>query len=129
MYRWAERSTCRHRSLVGHFAETIPDCGESCDICLGTTLDLGSRRRRAERPTSMDPDGPAEPVFQRLRELRKTLAGARGIPAYLVFSDATLRDMAARLPTTADELLDVDGVGPVKLETYGEAFLEVLRSA
>ena len=129
MYRWAERSTCRHRSLVGHFAETIPDCGESCDICLGTTLDLGSRRQRAERPTSMDPDGPAEPVFQRLRELRKTLAGARGIPAYLVFSDATLRDMAARLPTTADELLDVDGVGPVKLETYGEAFLEVLRSA
>jgi ATP-dependent DNA helicase RecQ len=50
------------------------------------------------------------------------------VPAYVVFSDATLLEMAARRPTTEEALLSVSGVGPTKLERYGAAFLEVLRA-
>jgi ATP-dependent DNA helicase RecQ len=59
--------------------------------------------------------------------VRKRLADAEGVPAYIVFSDAVLRQMAARLPRSRTELLQVSGIGPVKLDRYGEAFLEVLR--
>ena len=50
------------------------------------------------------------------------------MPAYIVFSDKVLREMAARRPGTPDELLDVPGVGPAKLERYGRAFLEAVAS-
>jgi len=49
------------------------------------------------------------------------------VPAYIVFSDAVLRQMSERVPRTQDELRLISGIGPVKLERYGEAFLEVLR--
>ena len=74
--------------------------------------------------------GPANPeLFERLRALRKRLADAEGVPAYIVFSDAVLRQMASRVPKSPAEMLALSGVGPVKLERYGEAFLEVLREA
>ena len=64
---------------------------------------------------------------QRLRELRRRLATERGIPAYMVFSDAVLLAMAANRPITAEAVLGISGVGPKKLAQYGEAFLAVLR--
>ncbi|GBU26123.1 ATP-dependent DNA helicase RecQ [Fibrobacteria bacterium R8-3-H12] len=48
------------------------------------------------------------------------------MPAYIVFSDATLNDMCAKVPRTEDEFLNVTGVGAVKLERYGEQFLEAI---
>jgi len=66
-------------------------------------------------------------LFERLRALRKRLADAEGVPAYIVFSDAVLRQMASQMPRNRAALLSISGVGPVKLERYGEAFLEVLR--
>jgi ATP-dependent DNA helicase RecQ len=67
-----------------------------------------------------------EALFQRLRSLRKEIADREDVPAYIVFSDRVLRDMAARRPATLAALLDVPGVGPAKLERYGRAFLGVL---
>ena len=64
----------------------------------------------------------------RLRALRKTLADERHVPAYVVFSDKTLQDMAAQNPQTHEQLLAVHGVGQKKLAQYGDAFLaELLR--
>lgn len=62
-------------------------------------------------------------LFERLRALRKRIADAEGVPPYIVFSDAALRDMCAQLPRTPEELLAVKGVGEKKLERYGAAFL------
>ncbi len=76
-------------------------------------------------PLAGDPEG--ERAFEGLRELRKELADRAGVPAYIVFNDRTLREMVARRPGTAEELLDVPGVGPAKLERWGDAFLEALR--
>ena len=67
-------------------------------------------------------------LFERLRSLRKRLADEAGVPPYIVFSDATLRDMCAKRPVTEDEFLDVSGVGATKLARYGEAFLAELAA-
>ena len=75
--------------------------------------------------------GPVPPVdealFETLRALRKDLAEAQRKPAYIVFSDKVLLEMAARRPSTPEAMLDVPGVGPAKLQRYGQAFLEVLN--
>jgi len=67
-------------------------------------------------------------LFARLKDLRREIARQEEVPAYLVFTDRALADMAARRPTDAEALADVHGVGPSKLEKYGGRFLEVLRS-
>lgn len=69
-----------------------------------------------------------EALFERLRALRKRLAQEAGIAPYMVFSDAALRDMCARLPETEEQFLEVNGVGAKKLETYGNAFLEEIAA-
>jgi len=61
--------------------------------------------------------------------LRKSLADRRKVPAYVIFSDATLLAMAAARPRSRAELLAVSGGGPKKLASYGDAFLAVLKSA
>jgi ATP-dependent DNA helicase RecQ len=66
-------------------------------------------------------------LFERLRELRRTIAAEQSVPAYVVFGDASLIDMAVRHPRTPEEFLEVHGVGVTKLARYGEAFLEELR--
>ena len=72
---------------------------------------------------------PDPELLERLKELRRRLAARRHVPAYVVFNDATLLEMAALRPTAADELLQVNGVGQAKLQRYGEAFLDVIRAA
>ena len=67
-------------------------------------------------------------LFERLRALRKRLALEGGIAPYMVFGDAALRDMCARMPENEDEFLDVNGVGVKKLETYGRAFLDEIAA-
>ena len=68
-----------------------------------------------------------QPLWQALRDCRKRLAEEHGVPPYVIFSDNTLRDMVARRPADAEQLLAVSGVGDVKLERFGNEFLAVLR--
>jgi ATP-dependent DNA helicase RecQ len=130
MYELADAPGCRQRNLVAYFDETMGDCGVACDECLGTKfVDLvrPARATPAPRPpVVLAEDGE---LFQRLRALRRALADAEGVPAYIVFSDAVLARMAAERPTDDASLLAVAGVGPAKLARYGAAFLRVLREA
>ncbi|WP_194687969.1 ATP-dependent DNA helicase RecQ [Vibrio sp. S17_S38] len=66
-------------------------------------------------------------LFAKLRKLRKSIADEDGLPPYVVFSDATLVDMADILPTSYGEMLAVNGVGQRKLEKYADAFLDVIQ--
>ena len=68
-------------------------------------------------------------LLNKLRTLRRTIAKDERVPAYVVFSDRTLAEMAVRRPRTENALSGIRGVGPMKLERYGERFLEVVRSA
>jgi ATP-dependent DNA helicase RecQ len=134
MFDWADRAACRHRTVAAYFGEQIDDCGESCHICTsedilaGTLSQIGSQRRRGGQPTSGSADDLREtPLFEALKAVRRGIADERSVPAYVVFSDATLLAMTDLRPTTAAGLLAVPGVGPVKLERYGKAFLEVME--
>jgi ATP-dependent DNA helicase RecQ len=66
------------------------------------------------------------PLFEALRALRKQLADAQGVPPYVIFGDATLVQMSQDRPATSQALLDITGVGQVKLERYGDTFLEAI---
>lgn len=89
---------------------------------------MRERRRMAAAQAFADA-GVDETLLTALKALRRELAVARAAPAYVIFSDRTLIEMAASRPTTEDELSRVKGVGAAKLEAFGEAFLKVLRSA
>lgn len=67
-------------------------------------------------------------LFELLRICRSQLARKAHVPPYMVFSDKTLHDMCAKVPHTREEMLEVSGVGEVKYDKYGEAFLKVIAS-
>jgi ATP-dependent DNA helicase RecQ len=129
LFRLLEHGGCRHQALCGYFDEAIAPCGDACDACLGLNLDdvaPSSVRSRTITPSWRNGDSA---LFERLRALRRQLADKESVPAYIVFSDAVLREMAQRHPRSQAELLAVPGIGPAKLARYGEAFLDVLRDA
>jgi ATP-dependent DNA helicase RecQ len=77
-------------------------------------------RRQAANPVG-------DPLFEALRALRRDLAAEGQVPPYVIFHDATLREMAAARPSSRDELAAINGVGARKLEAYGDAFLAAIR--
>jgi ATP-dependent DNA helicase RecQ len=68
-------------------------------------------------------------LFEELRALRRQLAAAAGVPPYIVFADATLRAMAARRPKSMADMARIPGVGTVKLESWGPAFLAAITAS
>ena len=135
MFDLADTASCNWQPLAGYFAESIPECGDSCGHCRGQDI------LEESRPAARAPSAAERPVlgrershqlesdpalFERLRALRKKLADERGVPAYVVFSDKALQDMAARQPRTRAEFLAVHGVGQRKLEEYGAVFLAAI---
>ena len=85
----------------------------------------GGAARGTAAGRSAEPEDPE--LYARLAALRLKLAREQEVPAYIIFTNATLVDMCNRHPRTADELLEVQGVGEAKAARYGEAFLEVLN--
>ncbi len=142
MFNWAERNTCRHQGLVAYFGETLSPCKNSCDLCGSSdpwriSRPVGSpgkaeqplmqsTRKRVLLPTNEDVSD-AEAIFVRLKILRRLLADEKGIPAYLVFSDAVLLQMAEQHPTCENDLIKMSGIGPKKLAQYGSLFLAELK--
>ncbi len=86
------------------------------------------RKPREERPPP-DPATWDEALWEALRKHRLELARAQGVPPYVIFHDATLREMVELRPRTLDELAGITGVGETKLERYGEDFLAVIAKA
>jgi ATP-dependent DNA helicase RecQ len=84
-------------------------------------------KRERKRKSRDAQEHPHDPLFEALRAKRREIAMTKGVPPYVVFHDSTLREMAGLHPTTMAGLAQVTGVGEAKRESYGEAFLEVLR--
>jgi ATP-dependent DNA helicase RecQ len=89
------------------------------------TIAVPPPRRRARRSRV---EGPADPLFEALREARRALAAEAGVPPYVIFHDSTLREIAERKPRNLNELASVQGVGAVKLQRYGAAMLAALST-
>jgi len=86
-----------------------------------------AKRRKKSKADTASWEGVDRGLFDVLQGLRRTLAGERGVPAYVVFGDAALRDMARRKPTTLAAFLECHGVGQQKRRVFGEAFTAAIR--
>ncbi|HEX2887712.1 DNA helicase RecQ [Vineibacter terrae] len=122
--------------IVQHGRWTITDAGwrvlrghEKIELRRDVLVPGKGRRGKVKASTAASADG--QPVDQALldalKALRTSLARQQQVPAYVIFPDRTLIDMAARRPTSLAQMLEVDGIGQVKLERYGTAFLEVVQ--
>jgi ATP-dependent DNA helicase RecQ len=138
MFDFAEMTRCRHLGLAWYFGEAIEPCRTSCDNCTDFDVDVRSTAglsRQLRASVAQGPRGVADlsdvdaGLFEQLRTLRKQLADSRGVPAYVVFNDATLLVMAEAKPSSESEFLSLPGVGATKLETYGSVFLDLIASS
>jgi len=139
MFELADTDDCLWSRLAHHFAEEVVECRESCGNCTKrdivaeshTVAPVAYERRQAAHATEAKTTGLTEPaaaeLFDRLRALRKRLADERKVPAYVVFSDRTLQEMAVLKPRTSGRLLEIHGVGQKKLDEYGDHFLAELN--
>ena len=145
--KYAYTDRCRRGFVLRYFGDAAATAScQQCDNCLhlghaavqAPEPPAGARGARSGRKTrgasnvradAQLPDltEAQEQLLARLRELRGSLSKAEGVPAYVVFPDRTLREMARARPRTAGALGDIHGVGPTKMERYGERFLELLR--
>jgi ATP-dependent DNA helicase RecQ len=82
---------------------------------------------RAAQATPQPLDSEARQLYESLRQLRREIADENNIPAFVVFSDKTLREIARNRPTTIDDFTAIKGIGPAKSETYGRQFLDCIR--
>lgn len=124
------KSRTRTRFLDGIAPEIEPISApaknrtKKCRVC-GMPLESAAAKvlgRCEDCPSEAD-----AATFDALRAWRSEIAREQGVPAYIVFSDATLTSVAERMPTNEAELLDVPGIGPVKVERYGASLLRVLE--
>jgi ATP-dependent DNA helicase RecQ len=130
------------RQLLAQGLLTVSSDGYGTLVISPTAADVldGSRqvmlRREPERRAKVAkqragvelPDG-ARGLFEKLREWRAGVAREQGVPAYIVFGDATLRGIAVTKPTSLEQLGTISGVGEKKLEAYGDGVLEVVAAA
>ena len=143
MQQYAYLKTCRRGFVLRYFGDNAArtNCA-GCDNCLGTRVEVReptrgkSRQPRQKQPArapgvaddiALDPADSA--LLERLRGLRRSIAREDEVPAYVVFSDRTLAELALRRPLTTAALAKIRGVGPMKLERYGERFLAVIRGS
>ncbi|MFG3686689.1 ATP-dependent DNA helicase UvrD2 [Micromonospora sp. NPDC047740] len=98
----------------------------SCRIC-GATLLAGADRKLGRCPTC--PSDLDQELYERLREWRQRVAEAQKVPAYVVFTDATLTALAERRPGRSEELIAIAGIGPRKLGLYGDTVLALVGGA
>jgi ATP-dependent DNA helicase RecQ len=137
MQRYSYHEGCRRGYVLRYFGDpaAMDECG-ACDRCMGIapqtpgrsgSLPAG-RLRRSERapapaPRTAEPAAPEDAeLYARLRALRAELAREAGLPAYCVFPDRTLIEIARRRPASEDAFRAIPGVGPAKLSRYGDAF-------
>ena len=138
---------CLRGFLLEYFGEAAPKKCGNCSCCLAAEqeaqLQLETSRRRVadnahrlEKPRRTKSTAGAAPLSEADEKLlnalyaqRKRLAGKQNVPAFMVFSDATLREMVEKKPLSLDELLNISGVGEKKAARYGTTFLRIIEDA
>jgi len=147
MQQYAYATGCRRGFLLRYFGDPAAgkDCG-GCDNCLGTH-EATRRQKVAPAPKARPGEkkkargaqrrepvelvaSPADAqLLERLRALRTRISKEEQVPAYVVFPDRTLLEIAVRRPKSPYALGEIRGVGPAKIDKYGERFLELVRTS
>ena len=93
----------------------------------GKDILLGKQQVHRRETVQVKQVAKDDPLFEVLREVRKQIADSEKVPPFVIFSDASLKDMCAKLPKTTEEFLQVSGVGELKLKKYGLEFIQAIR--
>ncbi len=130
---FCELPHCRRAYLLKYFGEQwdLKNCG-NCDTCITPKEDFDATKishktaqpayaQKRKADLSFD-----ENLFRELKILRKQLADQKNVPAFVIFSDVSLREMAHYFPQTLDDFLKITGVGAMKLTQYGEQFIGII---
>jgi ATP-dependent DNA helicase RecQ len=97
------------------------------DVALGRTKKAKTPRSSGGKQVSIaEPTSDEQALFEKLRAWRASVAAERSVPAYVIFHDSTLREFASQRPQSLTDLAGISGVGKVKLESFGEAVLELV---
>ncbi len=115
---------------VSPTGEDVLRAREELRLRRDASLEKPAGSSRTSRGSASEPALPttrSQRLFDHLRATRMEIARKQRVPPYVVFHDKTLREMAERVPTTADELLEITGVSNAKARKYGEAFLAALQ--
>lgn len=151
MYNFARSQVCYHKKISVYFGEKLEPCVTNCSYCINIEMLLPSyfvpvakisqTKKHAQtkpnkktinakvRKEAIILDSPNTILFDKLKTVRYELAKEQGVPAYIVFSDSTLKEMALRKPTSLQEMETIGGVGTIKLEKYGQKFLDTIISS
>ena len=130
---YSEANECRHAEILTYFKDSqrLKKCGH-CDVCdapsarkiqkplFEKAVSVKIKKSKSVKfgdPGELTPD--QEKIFQALRDWRKSKATELDVPAFVIFGDKTLRDLARKNPTVMDDLLGVYGIGEAKLEKFG----------
>jgi len=135
MIEYCETSSCLRAYILNYFGEDSPGRCGACGSCAGEAREGVSedlvpaatavKRRRGAVQAQEEPAD--EGLLEHLKEVRRRLAQTMSVPAYVIFTDRTLRDMSVKKPLTMDALMDVSGVGLSKQRSYGRDFLKAVK--
>jgi hypothetical protein len=137
LVRFADTRGCRRQNLLRYFGDADAPRGcEACESCKGSRapepeeVAATPRKRKAASEPAVPDDAPYDQeVFEKLRALRTELARETRVPPYVVFHDATLRELARALPQDERAFLAVKGAGPSRWQRYGERVVAITRRA
>ena len=127
---YASGRKCLRASILSYFGQEAPESCGNCSVCCGVETAVEessalpgatSHVRRGKKDGLTEGD---RALYERLAALRKRIAHTRSLPAFIIFSDATLREMAKKRPRTRAQMLRIAGVGDRKMDAYGERFLQ-----
>ncbi|HLF80002.1 MAG TPA: RecQ family ATP-dependent DNA helicase [Dehalococcoidia bacterium] len=123
MQRYASSGECRHGALSRYFGQKYEAAScAACDVCLGERREVDAVARMTSRDAA-GWEGVDKGLFDHLREIRRTIAAEQNVAAFIVFGDATLRELARVRPTTLVHFGRVRGVGERKLVELGARFV------
>jgi len=135
--RFAEDSRCRHRRICEHFGETPKwsRC-DACDVC-GFEPEWMKARPAEARSVRAKPSKPESAAFfpaaappelvEYLREWRREMSHQQNVPAFMILTDAALMDLAAKQPSSMEDVLRVTGIGARKAQEYGTELLAAIQ--
>ena len=112
---YCKSAKCLRSYILNYFGEGAASFCGNCSYCKKFM-----QKRKIQHISDME-------LFQKLKLLRAMFAASQKVPAYVIFSDATLKDMCDKLPTNSTEFLRISGVGDNKLEKYGDPFIKVVK--
>ena len=123
MIVYAHTKGCLRKYILSYFGEEMKeDCG-FCSSCVEKKLEENKKVRSVPaEPESFDSE-----LFDLLKKLRKQISEKKKVPAFVVFTDATLKLMATKKPLTEDEFLAISGVGQRKCQQYAAIFIKEIK--